>query len=257
VRNVNFVVNAATPWANASLSLCEYSLVEYRIEQLAGAAGVAVDTIRFYQGKGLLFPPRREGRVTWYDSTHLERLRQIRALQERGFSLTVIRRFLDGELASSDIALVAAVTAPDRPQTLSLAELAAQSGIPIPLLKQLEQAGLLVPLQDNDGPRYPADDLSALAAGLELAEAGIPMNELLELGARHAASVEQTARSAVDLFDEHIRKRIRSQAADPAETERQLLDVFTRLLEASSKLVHHHFQRTLLRAAREHIERTG
>ena len=28
--------------------------MEYRIEQLARTAGVAVDTIRFYQGKGLL-----------------------------------------------------------------------------------------------------------------------------------------------------------------------------------------------------------
>jgi DNA-binding transcriptional MerR regulator len=45
--------------------------MEYRIEQLAQAGGVAVDTIRFYQGKGLLEPPRREGRVTWYSESHL------------------------------------------------------------------------------------------------------------------------------------------------------------------------------------------
>ena len=72
--------------------------MEYRIEQLAQAAGVAVDTIRFYQGKGLLSAPRREGRVTWYADEHLERLRRIRSLQQRGFTLTVIRRFLEGEL---------------------------------------------------------------------------------------------------------------------------------------------------------------
>ena len=51
--------------------------MEYRIEQLARTAGVAVDTIRFYQGKGLLDSPRREGRVTWYGEGHLERLRRI------------------------------------------------------------------------------------------------------------------------------------------------------------------------------------
>ena len=54
--------------------------MEYRIEQLARTAGVAVDTIRFYQGKGLLEAPRREGRVTWYGDGHLERLRRIREL---------------------------------------------------------------------------------------------------------------------------------------------------------------------------------
>jgi len=72
--------------------------MEYRIEQLARAAGVAVDTIRFYQGKGLLDAPRRDGRVTWYGDAHMERLRRIRELQQRGFTLTVIQRFLAGEL---------------------------------------------------------------------------------------------------------------------------------------------------------------
>ena len=70
--------------------------MEYRIEQLARTAGVAVDTIRFYQGKGLLDPPRRDGRVTWYADGHLERLRRIRELQQRGFTLIVIQRFLAG-----------------------------------------------------------------------------------------------------------------------------------------------------------------
>ena len=57
--------------------------MEYRIEQLARTAGVAVDTIRFYQGKGLLDAPRREGRVTWYGDSHLERLRrQLRRIAQ-------------------------------------------------------------------------------------------------------------------------------------------------------------------------------
>src|ERR1051326_872841 len=93
--------------------------MEYRIEQLARTAGVAVDTIRFYQGKGLLDSPRREGRVTWYGDSHLERLRRIKELQQQGFTLTVIQRFLAGELEPPDEALVAAVTHPSSPQTLT------------------------------------------------------------------------------------------------------------------------------------------
>ena len=105
--------------------------MEYRIEQLAQAGGVAVDTIRFYQGKGLLEAPRRAGRVTWYSEGHLDRLRRIRDLQQRGFTLTVIRRFLEGELEESDEALVEAVTAPTPPETLSLDdELAGAAGPP-------------------------------------------------------------------------------------------------------------------------------
>src|SRR5215471_1377114 len=100
--------------------------MEYRIEQLAQAGSVAVDTVRFYQGKGLLDPPRRDGRVTWYSERHLDRLRRIRGLQQRGFTLAVIRRFLEGELEASDEALVEAVTVPPAPETLGLDELAAR-----------------------------------------------------------------------------------------------------------------------------------
>ena len=231
--------------------------MEYRIEQLAQAGGVAVDTIRFYQGKGLLDPPRRDGRVTWYADHHLERLRRIRVLQQRGFTLAVIRRFLEGELETSDEALVEAVTAPAAPETLALDELAARSGVAVPLLRALEQAGMLLPAVDGEEPRYPVEDLEALAAGLKLMDAGVPLTALMELGAEHAAAVERTARRAVDLFDEHVRERIQAQGLPAEEAERQLVTTFRELLDASGTLVRHHFQRALLRAARERIERTA
>jgi DNA-binding transcriptional MerR regulator len=231
--------------------------VEYRIEQLAQAGGVAVDTIRFYQAKGLVEAPRRDGRVTWYSERHLDRLRRIRALQQRGFTLAVIRRFLEGELESSDEALVEAVTAPATPETLGLDELAARSGLAIPLLRQLELAGLLLPVADGEEPRYPVEDLDVLAAGLKLIEAGIPLGALLELGAHHAEAVDRTVRQAVDLFDRHVRERIQAEELSPQEAERRLLATFRELLDASATLVRYHFQRSLLRAARERIERDG
>lgn len=230
--------------------------MEYRIEHLARLAGVPVDTIRFYQGRGLLEPPRREGRITWYGEQHLARLRRVRGLQQRGFSLNVIRRFLEGELAGSDEALVEAVTHPATPATLTLDELAEASGIAPPLLQSLVGAGLLVPAEQGEQgeDRYPAEDVKALAAGLRIVEAGIPLGALVELGAAHAQAVEQTARGAVDLFDEHVRKPLLAAGGDPAVTERELLRQFGELLESSGLLVRHHFQRSLLRAARDRIE---
>jgi DNA-binding transcriptional MerR regulator len=229
--------------------------MEYRIEQLARAAGVAVDTIRFYQGKGLLDAPRRDGRVTWYGEGHIERLRRIKELQQQGFSLTVIQRFLAGELEASDEALVAAVTHPAAPQTLTLSELAERSGVPEPLLMNLQQAGLLVPVEGGEEPLYPADDLEALAAGMKLIAAGVPLGSLMELGKDYAGAVDRTARQAVDLFDRHVRERIQAEGGAAEAAERRLLQTFNDLLEASGTLVRHHFQRTLLRAAREHIEK--
>jgi DNA-binding transcriptional MerR regulator len=229
--------------------------MEYRIEQLARTAGVAVDTIRFYQGKGLLDSPRREGRVTWYGDAHVERLKRIKELQQQGFTLTVIQRFLAGELEPSDEALVAAVTRPTAPQTLTLGELALRSGVAEPLLMTLQQAGLLVPIEGGDEPVYPADDLDAIAAGMKLIAAGVPLGSLMELGKDYAAAVDRTARQAVDLFDRHVRERIQSEGGETEAAERKLLQTFNDLLEASGTLVRHHFQRTLLRAAREHIEK--
>jgi DNA-binding transcriptional MerR regulator len=129
-----------------------------------------------------------------------------------------------------------------------------------PLLKALEQAGLLVPTRsaaDGDEPRYPADDLEAIAAGLKLVEAGVPLGELMELGREHASNVERTARRAVELFDRHVRERIQAEGRSPEAAEAALLLLFNELLDASGTLVRHHFQRTLLKAAREHVERTS
>src|SRR5256885_3450566 len=229
--------------------------MEYRIEQLARTAGVAVDTIRFYQGKGLLGAPRRQGRVTWYGDAHVERLKRIKELQQQGFTLTVIQRFLAGELEASDEALVAAVTRPTAPQSLTLGELSERSGVAEPLLMTLQQAGLLVPIEGGEEPVYPADDLQAIEAGMKLISAGVPLGALMELGKDHAAAVDRTARKAVDLFDRYVRERIQPEAGDTAAAERKLLQTLNELLEASGTLVRHHFERTLLRAAREHIEK--
>lgn len=231
--------------------------MEYRIEQLARTAGVAVDTIRFYQGKGLLEAPRRDGRVTWYGDAHLERLGRIRDLQQRGFTLTVIQRFLAGELEPSDESLVAAVTRPTSPQTLTLSELADRSGVAAPLLKSLEKAGLLVPIETGEETLYPAEDLEAIAAGMQLIAAGVPLTALMDLAKDYSAAVDRTARQAVELFDRHVRERIQSEGGDPDAAEQTLLELFNQLLDASGTLVRHHFQRTVLRAAREHIEKTS
>src|SRR5260370_21216386 len=178
--------------------------MEYRIEQLAGTAAVAVDTIRFYQGKGLLEAPRREGRVTWYGQAHVDRLKRIKELQQQGFTLTVIQRFLAGELEPSDEALVAAVTRPAAPLTRTLAELSARSGVAEPLLMSLQQAGLLVPIEGGEEPLYPADDLDAIAAGMKLIAAGVPLGSVIDLGKDYAAAVDRTARQAGDIFDRHV-----------------------------------------------------
>src|SRR5262245_63654987 len=62
----------------------------YRAADLAAEVGISVALLRSYQSKGLLPPPRHEGRVAWYGPHHRERLLHILDLKARGFSLRMI-----------------------------------------------------------------------------------------------------------------------------------------------------------------------
>ena len=66
------------------------------IGRLAQAAGVNVETIRYYQRRGLLpEPPRPPGGQRRYPAGVLERLGFIRHAQQLGFSLEEVRILLD------------------------------------------------------------------------------------------------------------------------------------------------------------------
>lgn len=228
--------------------------VDYRVEQLASVADVSVDTVRFYQARGLLLPPRREGRIAWYGSEHLERLGRIRALQARGLSLNTIRRLLDGELDAADEALASALTGGrSAAEQLTLDELAARSGIPLPLLESVVREGLLISRLGF----YDADDVEVAKAGLRLLERGLPLPEILDLARQHHAAMREVAERAVALFDEHVRRPLRSSGRPDDEAAALLVDAFDALLPATTALVSHHFARTLLAVALEHIEQVG
>ena len=64
------------------------------IGRLAAAVGVGVETIRFYQRRGLLATPTRGGGVRRYGPEDLRRLRFIRQAQAAGFTLEEIRELL-------------------------------------------------------------------------------------------------------------------------------------------------------------------
>jgi DNA-binding transcriptional MerR regulator len=65
--------------------------VEYRVRDLALAAGVTVRTVHYYIAEGLLPPPLGEGRRARYTTGHLARLKLIAALRDEGLSLAAIR----------------------------------------------------------------------------------------------------------------------------------------------------------------------
>ena len=233
--------------------------MSYRVEELAARADISVDTGRYDQARDLLAPPARSGRVALYSDAHLERLAEIRRLQGRGYSLAVIRRLLNGELNDADEALVAAVSAEDSrgEEWLTIEALAERSGIPLPLLQAVEREGLLVPRLHGGEPRYTPADVDAAAAGLRLLQHGLPLPELLELARTHSAAMRATAERAVELFDAYVRHPLQDQNDGGDQPALRLVAAFEELLPATLTIVAHHFRRTLLAVAQEHIERVG
>jgi len=71
-------------------------VTEYRIGDLAQESGVTSRNIRAYRERGLLDPPRRQGRNAWYDEHHLTQLEIINQLLATGFTSAHIANFLDG-----------------------------------------------------------------------------------------------------------------------------------------------------------------
>ena len=215
----------------------------YRVEELAAEAGVGVDTVRYYQGMGLLPPTGREGRAAVYGAAHLTRLRTIRALAEDGFTLAQIKRLLD----ESGHPLLASLAG--SAVGLTRAELAERSGLAPALVDIAASAGLIEPLDGKDGEggeggeRFPPDVAPMLAAGVSLLEAGFPLDELAALAARHATGVESVVDEAIDLFSEHVR-------GEHSDRPEQLAELFRHV----TRLVAQHFHHTVINRVKERLE---
>lgn len=65
------------------------------IGRLASAGGVGVETIRFYQRRGLLETPSRDVGIRRYGANDLRRLRFIKQAQAAGFTLEEIKELLE------------------------------------------------------------------------------------------------------------------------------------------------------------------
>jgi len=120
---------------------------------LARAAGVGVETVRYYQRRGLLPEPARPpGEVRRYGEADVRRLKFIRSAQAAGFTLSEIKELIDldasddraraRELAKSRVAAIDDKIAELKEARDALAGLATacanKRGGPCPILKAFD-----------------------------------------------------------------------------------------------------------------------
>ena len=65
------------------------------IGKLANASGVNLETIRFYERKGILIQPKKQGAFRYYPDEYITRIKFIKRSQELGFTLSETKELLD------------------------------------------------------------------------------------------------------------------------------------------------------------------
>lgn len=199
---------------------------EYRMEELAELAGITVRTLRFYRERKLIPPPRREGRIAWYDDHHLARLRTIAALLDRGHTLTGIAELAEALDHGRDVADLLGVAAPteEEPVRLTPEELAArfEGQVTTENLAAALDLGYL----GTDGDEIVHISRRLLDVSSALVREGIPLAEVLAAGKRVREHVDDLAEMFAELVLRHATEddlqRLRPLARSVVEAELSL-----------------------------------
>jgi DNA-binding transcriptional MerR regulator len=183
---------------------------EYRMPELAEAAGITVRTLRFYRERKLIPPPRREGRIAWYNDRHLARLRTIAALLDRGHTLGGISELLAAfESGRRDVGellgLETAFNAPwseEVPVRLTPAQLA--DYFPGDVTPQNLAASLDIGYLAADGDRFVHVSRRLLDASRTLVDQGVPLSAVLAAGREVRRQVDSLAATFTALVRTHV-----------------------------------------------------
>ncbi|MEV4672984.1 MULTISPECIES: MerR family transcriptional regulator [Actinomadura] len=202
-------------------------MAEYRIDELARLAGSTVRNIRAYQDRGLLPPPRLEGRVGLYDDSHLARLRLIGNLLGRGYTFAIIKDLLSAWETGKDVGevlgLEKVLTDPwsdEIPGTTTYEELVEifGAGLDEDEVARVRERTIELGLIEPDGDTFRVPSPRLLHVGAELVAAGIPLDSVLDIAAEIRADCDVIAGRFVNLVQENVFDRLERQPSpDGAE----------------------------------------
>jgi DNA-binding transcriptional MerR regulator len=217
-----------------------------RIDDLARAAEVPVDTIRYYAREGLLPPAVKSGKNRLYGPEHLERLARIRALQAKRFSLAAIRAILTSDRPNLDGLFL------DSDHEYDRETLIAASGLDAALVDQLLAVGLLADPASLGRAAFDDADLALLRHIAELLAVGMTPMIIVELGrvyVRHFAALQREVHAMLAGWNNPEWDR------DELESiQRTLTANASRLLPAIDQVLNYIHQRTVQRLTLEAVE---
>jgi DNA-binding transcriptional MerR regulator len=224
---------------------------QYTIDDLASVARVPSRTIRFYQSRGALMPPEIRGRVAYYGPAHVERLKLIAQLQDRGLRIDAIGDLLAaidrGEMDLAEwLGVEQQVQAPwanDQPRTVTEAELYELTGSRRPgLLADLVRTRLV----ERHGDVYLVRSPALLGIAMKLEAAGIDLETAQMASALVRKHLGRLSEDVVSLF--------MKRASDGEIAARDLGNVFESLRPLGTEAVRVIFGRAMERELRRLYE---
>ena len=221
----------------------------WRIDDLAHEAGITVDTIRYYAREGLMPAPTPAGRHRLYGDRHLDRIRRIKELQERRFSLAAIRAIVESSRPGIDDLFDDLFSGSGR--TYTLAELIERSGVPADLVEQLRAVDLLPDPTGFGRAAYDDTDLHLLEAIAELQKIGMPATVLVELASIYVRNFQVLQREVIDMFAGKTHPEWTPEMLSSAQNLRAEAG---RLVPAVDRVLNYVHQRTLQRFTLDAIQ---
>jgi DNA-binding transcriptional MerR regulator len=232
---------------------------EYRLDELARQAGVASTTVRLYQTRGLLAPPRLEGRTGWYDDSHLSRLRLIARLQGEGYSLAGIANLLEQWEQGHSLDAVVGVEAEldallgdVHAIVLDPVELLGRfpDGAMTPeVMQRAVSLGLVQPLEDG---KVRVADRRFLETGSALAHLGIPAEVIVDEWEALVTHTDDIAARFIALFETHLAPVDWQRGLD-TEGARELARTLARLQSAGRQVLAAALDASVARLGRERL----
>ncbi|TSD99592.1 MerR family transcriptional regulator [Skermania sp. ID1734] len=233
----------------------QHQVREFRIDDLAREAGMSVRNVRVYQDRGLLPPPRREGRTGWYNESHLARLDLIGRMLDRGYTFATISELLTAAQYGMRVEEVLDTDRLDtsRPSytqdaTLTLEELREVFGS-----EQFEQnvqralkAGLV---REESGNRYRIANERLLEAARLLFDAGVPMAEIID----QAGAVRRDLVDIANRFVKLVTDRYLPADGRPVALDEFAVNEIAELVTKARATVHDVVNSLLLDAMEEAI----
>ena len=201
---------------------------QYRVDDLARAAGTTVRNVRAYQERGLLHAPHRVGRIAVFDDSHLARLKLITSMLDRGYTSANIAEMLGAWENGDDLADLLGLErlvrpwAADEPTTMSLREVRELAGGAADLDRLVVDK--LIELRGNTAVVHRPRLLRAFA---EARGYGVPMDRMLSVHEQIAPMLDEIGRILVAAGARQVAAPL--PAADQM-SERNINDLVTMLL---------------------------